>query len=77
MSTQSLAAVSSATLADAIDSALAAGLAGRDENCAWCGASAVVVDDADIWSGHVKLKCTCCGSELAGVVPRQLREVRR
>ena len=70
-------AVSSASLADTIDGALAAGLAGRAESCLWCGASTVVVGAADIWSGQVRLRCTSCGSELEGVVPRHLREVRR
>jgi hypothetical protein len=32
---------------------------------------------ADIWSGEVTVRCRECGSELSGVVPRYLREVRR
>ena len=77
MSTVPLAAAVCPTLADSVDEALAAALAGRDEPCLWCGRSAVRVVRADIWSGEVTVRCHECGSELIGVVPRHLREVRR
>ena len=77
MSTVRLATVASPTLADAVDEALAAALAGRGEPCLWCGAPAVMVVRADIWSGEVTVRCPSCGSELGGVVPRRLRQVHR
>jgi hypothetical protein len=78
MSTAPLATVSCRTLSDALDEALAAALAGCEgERCLWCGAPTTTVSTADIWSGQVTLVCASCGSELGGVVPRQLREVRR
>jgi hypothetical protein len=77
MSTVPLAIVTYPTLADAVDEALAAALAGRPEPCLWCGGPAVSVAAADIWSGEVVVRCHACGSELSGVVPRELREVPR
>jgi len=77
MSTVPLATVVCPTLADTVDEALAAALAGRSEPCVWCGGPAVTVVRADIWSGEVTVRCDECGSELSGVVPRHLREVRR
>ena len=77
MSTVLLATVACPTLADTVDEALAAALAGRSEPCLWCGGPAVTVVRADIWSGAVTVCCHECGSELSGVVPRYLREVRR
>jgi len=77
MSTVPLATVACPTLADTVDEALAAALAGRSEPCVWCGGPAVTVVRADIWSGAVTVCCHECGSELSGVVPRHLREVRR
>ena len=77
MSTMPLATVACRTLAETVDDALAAALAGRRELCLWCGGSAVTVVRADIWSGQVTARCHDCGSELSGVVPRHLREVRR
>ena len=76
MSTVPLATLACPTLADTVDEALAAALAGRSEPCLWCGGSAAAVR-ADIWSGRVTVRCHECGSELSGVVPRHLREVRR
>ncbi|MCX6373449.1 MAG: hypothetical protein NTX16_10280 [Actinobacteria bacterium] len=72
-----LATVPCPTLADTIDEALAAALAGRGEPCLWCGGESLAVVSADIWSGRVALRCRECGSELSGVVPRYLREVPR
>jgi hypothetical protein len=77
MSTMPLATVDCPTLADTVDEVLAAALGGRGEPCLWCGAPAVTVMTADIWSGGVTVRCHGCGSELSGVVPRHLREVRR
>jgi hypothetical protein len=77
MSTVPLATVARPSLADAVDESLAAALAGRDEPCLWCGGHAVSVRSADLWSGAVTVACPDCGSELSGVVPRALREVRR
>ena len=77
MSTVPLATVSLSSLADHVDECLAAALAGRDEPCLWCGGTSVRVVAADLWSGAVTVSCPTCGSELSGVVPRQLREVRR
>ena len=77
MNTVPLAAVACPTLADAVDEVLAAALADRGEPCVWCGGSAVSVVRADIWSGEVTVRCHECGSELSGIVPRHLREVRR
>jgi len=77
MSTVRLATAASPTLADTVNEALAAALAGCAEPCLWCGAPAVMVVRADIWSGEVTVRCPSCGSELGGVVPRRLREVRR
>ena len=77
MSTMPLATVACPTLADTVDETLAGALAGREEPCLWCGGTAVAVVRADIWSGAVTVRCHDCGSELAGKVPRQLREVRR
>jgi hypothetical protein len=77
MSTVPLATVACPTLADTVDEVLAAALAGRSEPCLWCGGFAVTVVRADIWSGEVSMRCRECGSELSGVVPRHLREVRR
>jgi hypothetical protein len=77
MNAAPLATVACPTLADTVDEALAAALAGRSEPCLWCGGSAVTVATADIWSGQVTVRCRECGSELSGVVPRQLREMRR
>jgi len=77
MSTLPLATPVPLTLADAIDEALAAALAGRPEPCLWCGGPALVVTAADIWSGAVTMTCVRCGSELSGVVPRHLREAPR
>lgn len=76
MSTVPLAAVTYETLADAVDESLAGALAGRAEPCLWCGAAAVTVTAADIWSGRVTVRCHACGGELSGIVPRELREVR-
>jgi hypothetical protein len=76
MSTVPLAAVMCPSLADAVDEALAEGLAGRNGRCLWCGAPTTAVV-ADIWSGRAALTCSVCGSELSGTVPRPLREVRR
>lgn len=76
MSTVPLATAVLPTLADSVDEALAAALAGRGEPCLWCGGAASVVR-ADIWSGQVVTRCSSCGSELSGVVPRHLREVPR
>jgi hypothetical protein len=77
MSTVPLAAVACPTLADTVDEALAAALAGRGEPCLWCGGRPLTVVRADIWTGEVTVHCRQCGSELSGVVPRHLREVRR
>jgi hypothetical protein len=77
MSTMPLATVACPTLVDSVDEALAAALAGRGEPCLWCGGLDVTVVRADIWSGGVTVHCHECGSELNGVVPRHLREVRR
>jgi len=77
MSTMPLATVACRTLADTVDEALAATLAGRSEPCLWCGDPAVTVVRADIWSGEVTVRCHECGSEFSGVVPRHLREVHR
>ena len=77
MSTVPLATVACPTLADTVDEALAAALAGRRELCLWCGGQSVTVVRADIWSGEVTVRCHECGSELSGVVPRHLRELRR
>jgi hypothetical protein len=77
MSTVPLATVACHTLADSVDEALAAALAGRSDLCLWCGSPAITVSSADIWSGEVGVRCRECGSELSGVVPRHLREVRR
>ena len=77
MSTVPLATFAVPTLADAVDEALAAALAGHGEPCLWCGAPVVSVASADIWSGAVTLRCPSCGSELSGVVPRHQREARR
>ncbi len=76
MSTVPLATAPEPTLADAVDDSLAAAFAGRPTECLWCGATEVVVVSADIWTGRVKSRCAGCGSELSGVVPRALREVR-
>jgi len=65
------------TLADTVDETLAAALAGRAEPCLWCGGAVVTVVKVDIWRGEVTVRCPDCGSELDGVVPRHLREVRR
>ncbi len=54
MSTVPLATVACPTLADAIDEALAAALAGGSEPCLWCG-GAERSSRADIWSGQVVL----------------------
>ena len=75
MSTVPLATAVLPTLADSVDEALAAALAGRSEPCLWCGGAESVVVHSDIWSGQVVARCTSCGSELSGVVPRYLREV--
>jgi hypothetical protein len=77
MSTVPLATAVLPTLADSVDEALAAALAGRGEPCLWCGGAEYVVVRADIWSGHVVTRCSSCGSEFSGVVPRYLREVPR
>ena len=77
MNTSPLATVTLPTLADAVDEALAAGLAGLAEPCLWCGAPAPVVVKAEFWSGRVTVRCPDCGSELEGVAPRRLREVPR
>ena len=77
MSTVPLATLACPSLADTVDEVLAATLAGRAGRCLWCGASAIAIDSSDIWSGQVSVKCGSCGSELSGVVPRHLREVRR
>jgi len=77
MSTMPLATVACPTLADAVDEALAAALAGRRELCLWCRGPSVTVMKSDIWSGQVTVRCHECGSELSGVVPRHLRELRR
>jgi hypothetical protein len=77
MNTAPLATVASQTLADAVEERLAGALAGHEEVCLWCGAGPIAVTVADIWSGAVTVRCPQCGSELSGVVPRHLREVRR
>ncbi len=77
MSTAPLTAIVQPTLADVIDESLAAALAGRGEPCLWCGGSETFVMRADIWSGRVVSRCVSCGTELSGVVPRELREVPR
>ena len=77
MSTVPLATAVLPTLAESVDEALAAALAGRGEPCLWCGGADSVIVHADIWSGQVVSRCSCCGSELSGVVPRRLREVPR
>ena len=77
MSTMPLATVAQSTLADAVDESLAAALAGRDAACLWCGGHSVSVLSADLWSGRVTVSCEDCGSELSGIVPRQMREVPR
>lgn len=77
MSAAPLISPAAPVLADVLDMALAAGLSGQDEPCLWCGAPRVVVGRADMWSGSVTMRCSSCGSELSGVVPRGLREVRR
>lgn len=77
MSTMPLATAMCVSLADTVDEALAAALAGRPEPCLWCGGPAVEVVGADIWSGKVTVRCSSCGSELDGTVPRQRREVPR
>lgn len=74
MSTLPLATAVQPTLADTIDEALAAALAGRETSCLWCGGHSRV-NVADIWSGAVVMCCSDCGSELSGTVPRHLREV--
>jgi hypothetical protein len=76
MSTAPLATAPEPTLADAVDESLVAAFAGRPAECLWCGAAEVLVVSTDIWSGRVKTRCACCGSELSGVVPRAQREVR-
>lgn len=65
------------SLAEMVDEVLADVLAGRGGRCLWCGGTHVAVSRADIWSGRVTIVCRECGSELAGVVPRSLREVPR
>ena len=75
MSTMPLAAEVVPTLAEAVEESLAAALAGRGAPCLWCGGAESVVVCSDIWSGQVVTRCTSCGSELNGVVPRYLREV--
>ncbi len=77
MSTVPLATATAFTLADAVDESLAGALNGREASCLWCGGHAVTIVAADVWSGAVTLSCPTCGSELSGVVPRQLREVPR
>ena len=77
MSTVPLAAASGPSLADLVDEHLAAALAGRDDPCLWCGATPVRVKEADLWTGRVAVVCPACGSELAGAVPRRLREIPR
>jgi hypothetical protein len=77
MSTMPLATAVRLTLADAVDEALAAALAGRIEPCLWCGGNSIEVVSADIWRGVVVTRCPDCGCELRGVVPRGLREVSR
>ena len=76
MSTVPLATAVLPTLADSVDEALAAALAGRDVSCLWCGGHAVVLA-ADLWSGAVTISCSHCCSEMSGIVPRHLREVPR
>ncbi len=65
------------TLAEAVDAVLAGGLSGREQRCLWCGASHLVAGHTDIWSGSITMRCASCGSELSGVAPRRLREVKR
>jgi len=48
MSTVPLAIIDCPTLADTVDEALAAALAGRREPCLWCGGLAVTVVRANI-----------------------------
>ena len=76
MSTLPLATEPEPTLADVVGESLAAAFAGRPTECLWCGSAEVVAVSADIWTGLVKARCSRCGSELSGVVPRALREVR-
>lgn len=75
MSTVPLAVSVLPTLADAVDEALAAGLDGDPAPCLWCGSRAVVIAQADLWSGRVLLRCRSCGSELEGHVRRDLMEL--
>jgi transcription elongation factor Elf1 len=77
MSTLPLATAFQCTLADAVDEALAAVLAGRETSCLWCGGSDLATLRSDVWSGAVVVRCRRCGAELDGVVPRGLREVLR
>ncbi len=74
MSSVPLATQALLSLADAVDEALAAALAGHAGACLWCGKAGVLITGADIWSGRTAVRCPSCGSELSGVVPRRLRE---
>ena len=65
MSTVPLATAVVPTLADSVEEALAAALAGRDTACLWCGGNGFALT-ADIWSGAVTVACSACGSEFTG-----------
>lgn len=75
MSSRPLTTGATPTLAEAVDETLGAALAGHVTRCLWCGGPDLAVRTADPWTGAVVVCCRRCGSELVGVVPRQLREV--
>ncbi len=78
MNTLPLASVALPTLADAVDEALAAALAGRAEPCLWCGGGPVSVAIGRLLErqGHASAAASAAASS-SGVVPRHLREVRQ
>jgi hypothetical protein len=76
MSRSSAAAVLHApSLADAVDTALAAAFDDERVDCLWCGAAATPVL-ADRFTGRVLVRCPECGAELESVRPRRTGEVR-
>lgn len=76
MSTVPLVAAFPPCLADVVEESLSAALSGGEQRCLWCGSRAVEVSRADIWTGEVTARCGSCGSELSGVVRRELRVAR-
>ena len=78
MSTVPLATVACPTLADTVDEALAAALAGRRRAVPVVRRSGSHGRERPTsGAATVTVRCRECGSELSGVVPRHLREVRR